>query len=508
MSVPKHVEELLEDLAESLQVPESHQTAAERSYHSVGEWLNREDSLIKSANPQVYVQGSFQLGTAIKPPSGEDYDLDLVCELSMSKTTTTQAELKRLLGVELAAYAVRHDMKRPREGRRCWTQDYADGANFHMDTLPAIPDAVAQRISLQQRGFSTAWSDTAIAITDKDHPHFRIRSSNWPHSNPKGYSNWFRARMQVVFDKRRRALALQARAGVETIPDYKVRTPLQSAIQILKHHRDNMFVDDPDNKPISIIITTLAAHAYQQDDTISAALYTILNGMEAHIKTRGRVKWIENPTDPAENFADRWQQYPAREAAFYKWLRQAQADFATAAKAASRSAADLALTPRMGKALIEAATARRTGRPTSSSLAKLLGKVTTIATASHRQLPPWKATNNGTVRIAKATAQVNGFRPFTFESDDSTLPKDTKLTFEAVTSVPAPYDTYWQVVNTGEEAIRSGQLRGGFDQAYISSGPITRKETALYRGTHSIECFIVKNGYLAANSGPFLVNVR
>ena len=37
-------------------------------------------------------------------------------------------------------------MKEPEEGRRCWTQDYADGAQFHMDTLPALSDAADQRM--------------------------------------------------------------------------------------------------------------------------------------------------------------------------------------------------------------------------------------------------------------------------------------------------------------------------------------------------------------------------
>jgi len=36
---------------------------------------------------------------------------------------------------------------------------------------------------------------------------------------------------------------------------------------------------------------------------------------------------ILNPTDPAENFADRWRQYPKRRDCFFMWLRKARADF-------------------------------------------------------------------------------------------------------------------------------------------------------------------------------------
>ena len=34
-----------------------------------------------------------------------------------------------------------------------------------------------------------------------------------------------------------------------------------------------------------------------------------------------------------------------------------------------------------------------------------------------------------------------------------------------------------------------------------------RQESTSYSGTHTIECFIVKNGYLVARSGAFVVNI-
>lgn len=284
MNVPKHIEELLEDLAESLQISPSRYEAAERSYASVGEWLQRDASILRDADPQIYSQGSFRLGTAIRPISeAEDYDVDLVCELSLSKSRLTQENLKLALSQELEAYAKAHGMDLPEEGRRCWTLNYADGAQFHLDTLAAIPDGARKRLLLEQRGLSTKWSESAIAITDRDHPLFLQVTNDWPHSNPKGYSNWFRSRMAVVFEARKRLLAMEERASVEDIPDHKVRTPLQNAIQILKRHRENMFARRSDDKPISIIITTLAAHAYQQESTIGGALYSILEHMDSFI---------------------------------------------------------------------------------------------------------------------------------------------------------------------------------------------------------------------------------
>lgn len=511
-NVSRYTEELLEDLAESLQVPPSRYEAAERSYKSVGDWLHREASTLRQADPQVYVQGSFRLGTAIRPiDEDEDYDIDLVCELSVSKSHLSQAQLKAALGKEIAAYANAHGMQRPTEGRRCWTLAYADGAQFHLDTLPAVPDGPRQRLLLENRGYSTLWSETAIAITDQDHYAYRQIADDWPHSNPKGFCNWFQSRMAVIFEARRRALALEARASVEDIPEYKVRTPLQSAIQILKHHRDRMFVGRSDEKPISIILTTLSARSYQQQPTISAALFNILRDMENFIEYRNGVAWVENPTDPAENFADRWQSHPERRDAFYEWLNQAKEDFTHAAIAATREAATAALEPRLGRQLIEAANARRAGGSARGVLGRVMGgarAVGRILNPSHKQAAPWNVLERGAVEIERATMQRNGFRPEQFVSDGSPLPKNCSLRFEAETNVPKPYRVYWQVVNTGREAANANGLRGGFDEGTVSVGKLTRDESTNYSGTHSIECFIVKDGLLAAKSGQFIVNIQ
>ncbi len=54
-------------MVEELQVPPSRYEQAERSYKSLAEWLHRRESTVRNDSPEVYVQGSFRLGTAIKP---------------------------------------------------------------------------------------------------------------------------------------------------------------------------------------------------------------------------------------------------------------------------------------------------------------------------------------------------------------------------------------------------------------------------------------------------------
>jgi hypothetical protein len=86
--------------------------------------------------------------------------------------------------------------------------------------------------------------------------------------------------------------------------------------------------------------------------------------------------------------------------------------------------------------------------------------------------------------------------------------KHCDLTFEAVTDIPRPYMVYWQVVNTGDDARRDNGLRGGFDEGIVERGKLIRHESTRYTGSHSMECFVVKDNYCVARSGLFIVNIK
>jgi hypothetical protein len=365
--VTPEAEETLEDLAESLAIPESTYEKAEGSYKSLGEWLNRPDSSIRQYDPQVHVQGSFGLGTVIPPISDEEhYDVDAVCEFrKLNKSQTTQQNLKKLLGDEMKLYAKRQNMnKSPEEHRRCWRLEYADGAQFHMDVTPGLLNAAEQRTLLLSRGLDARFADTAIAITDIDHHAYRILSADWPRSNPRGYLKWFLSRMEVIFEQRKRELIRKGvRAGTEPIPFYAVRTPLQSAVMILKRHRDIMFVLRSDERPISIILTTLAAHAYNGETKISDALFAVLNGMDRFIgKAADGSRVVANPSDPTENFADKWRNHPERAAAFFEWLERARHDFAYAAELSNKQLITETLAKSVGRGMADRVRKRSAAR--------------------------------------------------------------------------------------------------------------------------------------------------
>lgn len=305
-------------------------------YQAISAHLDRDDSTIKPFDPYVYPQGSVNLGTANRPLDGDDeIDVDIVAELRRgSKDWLTQALLKEKVAFEVRGYAEQNQMSPPEDGKRCLTLNYRDhqngGHKFHVDILPAIPDQDGYRAILEAsaQAFNDSDVDGAIAITCKEHKNFHLKSNDWPVSNPKGYAAWFESRQAVILTEMRDSLVRKGVcASVDDIPLFRVSTPLQKVIKLLKRDRDTTMGDD-EHKPISIIITTLAAQAYQGEDDLVAAVNNILSNMEEHIhRDEAGDYYIPNPTNPAENFADRWLNEPVKAGRFFEWLNAAKATY-------------------------------------------------------------------------------------------------------------------------------------------------------------------------------------
>ena len=140
------------------------------------------------------------------------------------------------------------------------------------------------------------------------------------------------------------------------MPDWRVKTPLQRAIQILKRHRDLYFRNDEDNCPASIIITTLAPHAYGNQPDVLSALDAIATCMASHIDQDEEGEFvILNPVNAQENFADRWKGKPDRPRRFFEWLTVVRKDLADLEEGVGIDDIARRLEPALGKRLVESA---------------------------------------------------------------------------------------------------------------------------------------------------------
>lgn len=326
----------LDVLLREIDLPARAYELAERRYEDLSEWMGRPKSRLAGYDTHMFVQGSFALGTPIRPVhEGDEYDLDFTCKLrqGVSRQTHTQEQLKQLVGLELEDYREARQIKHSLEPKnRCWRLAYRDELPFHMDIVPGLRTDQYERQVLRERmtlrgvpeQLAQEIAGRGLWITDRQHSHFRTVSPNWPSSNPGGYQLWFRSRMQPLTKR------VFAEAEIDPIPVYRSKTPLQQAVQLLKRHRDVMFAQDPDLKPVSIILTTIAGSAYEHGEDLQASMQRILRAFEA--VRLSDTDQILNPVNPLENFADRWTRPDCARLElkrhFHEWIRQAQRDFA------------------------------------------------------------------------------------------------------------------------------------------------------------------------------------
>lgn len=497
--------EFLESLGEVLDISDVQLEAAKTSYEAVGRWLSREASPIAKYKPVIYPQGSFRLGTVVKPIADEDnFDVDVVCLLKNLPPEISQKDLKQMVGDALKSNADYERMLRQEEGRRCWTLQYADSRKFHMDILPATNDDFTW---LLEANIPYERAKHAIKITDKTCLTYAdCRDTQWSKSNPIGYGDWFKERMLEELIREKQILSARTSKSIESIEDYEVKTPLQRAVQILKRHRDFMFGDDED-RPISIIITTLAGHAYSNESNLYDSLIGLLDRMPDHIKVENGKKKVENPVNTAENFADRWGDFPQREENFYTWLTKAKEDFIEIFNTEGFAKSIENLRESFGERIVNEALRRKDLDNFVESRKSIRQANSGIFSVPYRETPRWFMDLEKEVTISARYRDADG-KDHTLLSSYP-LPKDVEIRFTAITDVRKPFSVFWQVVNTGQEAAAEEKgLRGEIFPAKIAgSGGLRHKETTLYEGTHWIECFIVKEGVCVARSREFIVKI-
>ena len=496
----ENLNKLFGKIAASIDIGEGFFDKAESEYTRLGVWIDAETP---NYNILIYPQGSFALGTVVKPINdADDYDLDLVCQFAEHYSLTAKQLKVDVVKPLLVRYS--RTSKDIEEKRRCWHVEYEHIPNFHMDVIPAI-----DRYSY-------------INITDHDED---FGTYDYIGSNPKGYVEWFNSKKK----ERRTALLnqymnenrhiIKFQADIEKNKEYKLKTPLQKAIQLLKRHRDIMFEkDDAGVKPISIIITTLAAELYNNEDNIVDTLNSILNNSMTYINEHkvNNKYHVDNPSYTGvekENFADKWNEDPSRADAFFEWLENARSVFLTSANEL-QSESDYAniLGMALGDNVIRRVFSDKPDiisslekKKDGESAAIVPYKVRNILSAPHKQPPEWGIPKGSRVIISATAIDING-REFKYSNDGPALAKGTSLDFRALFGgIKPPFNVRWQVVNLGPEAALHHGLRGGFEISNI--GKFTRHEGTEYTGSHSIQCFVTKNRQCVAKSDIFIVNI-
>ncbi len=296
---------------------------------------------------RMYPQGSFALGTVVRPIKDyldADFDLDVICEVSGGKENMPPEKLRNMIGK-----IIRNSYDNIEEFDECFTIHFADidSIGLNLDVVPAVheSEAVIERIRIKADDNVKQLVDTSIAIPN---------CNKWMTNNPLGYKEWFdknNHRFKKYNREQRKRLFEKSRINAAervALPSDNELSSLQIAIQILKRHRDVFFNNyDPNKKPISAIITTLAAMAAIEADESMGPIDLagfILIRIKKHseltyiheskdykvdwtqIITKSRGKWtLRNPVNPEDNLMDSWNEKGGEERAklFFMWLDNA-----------------------------------------------------------------------------------------------------------------------------------------------------------------------------------------
>lgn len=322
--------EILEDIVKGMDITPTMYKNAEDKYKALAKYLGDND-----LECDIYPQGSFSLGTVIKPlkeGKRKEYDLDFICVINNKEGLEPKEFRAKIWDIlnQNENYS-----KRIKEYDKCFTLEYSEiaGVGFHMDVLPAKP---------YTKGF--------ILLTNK------ISKDNveWFKGNPKGYSDWFK----MINDKYPQAQkinefndSLMAKKNVEELPDFFDRTSLQRVIQILKYHRDYFYhIKRKENKKvISAIITTLCAKIAETTDFTYLSTIDLLSYITSELCIYAQLlskdnldqryankvvikktncKWeIINPVNPEDNLADSWNIDNEKPKLFFEWIEEIKKEF-------------------------------------------------------------------------------------------------------------------------------------------------------------------------------------
>lgn len=507
------INKLLSQLADEIDISDSQEGVVRRAYNSVADWLNQKDTLIAKHKVHIFPQGSIMYGTAIKPISEDDYDIDLVCEFTAHTEDLQPSYVKKSVGQRLKENATYQRMMEE-EGRRCWTLQYSDSLNFHMDILPAIPFHEKYRTDSRFKesyNSITNSRDLALLATDKNK---QTNLYNFIPTNPRGYAEWFKARMQIgqqklVYD------------SIERIPEQpQHKTILQKSIQLLKRYRDVMFENKDDGlKPISMIITTLVAKCYNGESNLYEFICQAIEKMPTYIERGRNGEYIvRNPVMSSENFADKWREKPEKARSFFEWIGKAKTDFNRLANISSFTEFDKVFKEMFSQKPVDRLMEKyktnlqqeREAAATHNDVEKPISLIV-LESIKHRITPPWVLPRGFRVKI-QAQVSYDGGKTYYPIENNTLLPKHVDLQFFPLHSIAMPYKVKWQITNTGSEAYNANCLRGNL----FESGELTRfgiqsgkKECTVYSGVHYVQCFIIKNGNQCVGvSEPFVVRIQ
>lgn len=291
----KELNDFYMNLSKEIQLSQTAVNTIDRTFNSIKDLVVKDTDY--HSDVITFPQGSCSLGTTIKPLTGnDDFDVDII--FAVKEESISALNLKMNVGNILSKSSQYKD--KVKEKGRAWRVDYY---NSHVDVVPALIN-----------------SDGTMLVTNRKNDG----SYEYINSNPQGFTEWFK---KVCLGNDWKNVKKFESKPIHVYSNHSV---LQKVVQILKYHRNVFCKKLPEKqKPISMLITIMAAELYNNEENVFDALSNILIKMpgylEQHKDIYGNYK-IVNPIDKEEVFTDKWKEHPERMHVFIDWSNHVRED--------------------------------------------------------------------------------------------------------------------------------------------------------------------------------------
>lgn len=407
---------------------------------AVGNFLSTGTDVIADNFIELIPQGSYAQRTIINPvASNDEFDADVLLHMKEVDAWDAKDYVEEVYKVFRSSGTYRDMVSRK---SRCVTVNYA--GEFHMDVVPYL--------TRHDRRYITNRADNTYELT-----------------NPEGFNEWLDEQNRLTSGRLVKTLRL-----LKYIRDFKSNFTVKSVIlTILVGKRVNA-------------VALLADPDHYKD--LPTAFLNLLVDLNTYLQANLSMPSIDDPSCPSENFNHRWNQ--AQYANFRSWIATytAWAQDAFDEESADQSYAKWRklFGDKFGTydtTALKASEAHR-GRVGVTDTEEWIGdKFVVTLNPAYR------------VRLRGRTIKRDGFRTFTLSTRGNKVGKSREIKFTISSNVPEPYDIYWKVRNTGDEAISADMIRG---QIVKDTGTGTRTEPTAYKGNHYVEVYIVKGGVVVA----------
>lgn len=445
----KFVQRFSNFLSDVVNIDDSRLEILDSRVSLVSDYLQSTD-VIGEAFIDLIPQGSMAHKTIIKPFNGHEFDADVLLQLEPQDTWKAKDYIEALYQ---AFHASGNYCDRVTRKTRCVTVQYAN--DCHIDVVPFV--------ELQP--------DTFYIINRNEG-----EDGTFEQTDPTGYTEWLDERNRITNGNLIKSIRL-----LKWLRDYKQTFTCKSVIlDVLIAGRANSVNLVSDSKYYSDVPTTLV-HLLEDLNTYLA--------MYPDYMPR-----IEDPTCPEIDYNHRWDNDQ------YLNFKKKVEYYASKARAAYDEE-DITTSQNLWRDLF----GDQFGSSSVKSLSESLANFVTISGDPGEkfieEMHDVKLDARYNLKVVGSAVQKSGFRTYDLPKRGNRIEPGRFVRFSIrKCTVPGEYSILWKIKNRGKAAEAAECLRGE-----IVPGD-THTEPTKYRGSHYVECYIIKDGIcVARDRQPVLI---